>query len=322
MSMRLSEAIDALAIATRVNGRSARTVGAYREKLGHLLSYLGDVPVDGITTADLRRYVADLMDRPTRYGGHPSIAETPGGLSPYTIGSRAQALKRLFNFLEDEEIIETNPARRVKVPKPKQRKPKGIKRADFLALLATTKAGTVHDLRDRAIMLFLADTGCRAGGLCGLKVHEVDLTAGLASVTEKGEKTRLAPFTQTTAAALAAWLQVRPDGRGPWLFVGMGPTASDRMSAHGLDRMLQRRAAGAGIEGPVNPHSFRHGFARDYLMHGGDLASLADLMGHSSVTVTRDYYAVFAVQELQQKHAQHSPIAQLFEGEGDNGRAL
>ncbi|NLX42132.1 MAG: tyrosine-type recombinase/integrase, partial [Chloroflexi bacterium] len=318
--MLLSEAIETLAIATKVNGRSARTVGAYREKLGHLVAFLGDVPVESITTADLRRYLADLMDRPTRYGGHPRVGETPGSLSPYTIGGRARALKRLFNFLEDEGVIEANPARRVKVPRPKQRKPKGIKRADFLALLATTKAGTVHDLRDRAIMLFLADTGCRVGGLCGLQVHEVNLTAGLASVTEKGDRTRLVPFTQTTAAALSDWLQVRPEDRGPWLFVGMGPTAHDRMAANGVNRILQRRATEAGIEGPVNPHSFRHAFARDFLMHGGDLASLADLMGHSSVTVTRDYYAVFAIQELQEKHARHSPIAQIFEGTGDNGR--
>ena len=60
--MLLSEAIDALCIATRVNGRSPRTAEGYREKLRQLLLFLGDVPVESITVDDLRRFVAWLMD--------------------------------------------------------------------------------------------------------------------------------------------------------------------------------------------------------------------------------------------------------------------
>ena len=56
--MRLSEAIEQLAIATRADGRSPATVAAYREKLSYMLDFLGDVPVASITVHDLRRYVA------------------------------------------------------------------------------------------------------------------------------------------------------------------------------------------------------------------------------------------------------------------------
>ena len=60
--MRLSEAIEALCLATRVDGRTPRTVYSYQEKLSHLLAFLGDVPIEGITLNDLRRYVAFLRD--------------------------------------------------------------------------------------------------------------------------------------------------------------------------------------------------------------------------------------------------------------------
>jgi len=73
--------------------------------------------------------------------------------------------------------------------------------------------------------------------------------------------------------------------------------------------MLQRRAEQAGIEGAVNPHGFRHGFAKHYLLSGGDLGTLADILGHSSVEVTKTYYGIFTIQELQEKHRRHSPIA-------------
>ena len=67
----------------------------------------------------------------------------------------------------------------------------------------------------------------------------------------------------------------------------------------------------------MNPHSFRHAFAREYLLRGGDLASLSRLMGHASVEVTASFYAVFLVSELQEKHAKFSPIAGMEDAEYD-----
>jgi integrase/recombinase XerD len=54
---------------------------------------------------------------------------------------------------------------------------------------------------------------------------------------------------------------------------------------------------------------WRHAFARWYLLNGGDLSALSDLMGHSSVEVTRQFYAVFNREELRRKHDRHSMIA-------------
>ena len=75
--------------------------------------------------------------------------------------------------------------------------------------------------------------------------------------------------------------------------------------------MLKRMKRKAGVKGPVNPHSFRHGFAREYLTNGGNLASLADTMGHSDVSVTWQAYAIFSPDELQKSHARFSPVAQM-----------
>jgi site-specific recombinase XerD len=61
----------------------------------------------------------------------------------------------------------------------------------------------------------------------------------------------------------------------------------------------------------LNAHAFRHGFARAYLTAGGDLGTLADILGHSTVEVTKSYYGIFTIDELQQKHDRHSPIARL-----------
>ncbi len=315
--MLLTEAIGALLISTRVEGRSQETVKGYRRKLKPLVAFLGDVPVEEVTTGDLRRYIVHLMERPTRWRDHPKHQERPGGLSPFTVAGHVRAAKRLFNWLEGEGVIEISPTRRIRTPRPKRREPKAIELEHFLALLATTEGESVADLRDRAILLFLADTGCRVGGLCGLRVQDVDLEAGLAVLTEKADKTRFAPFNRPTAEALEAWLKMRSQHQGPWLFVSLGPRARGRLSSSGVAQMLKRRAQRAGVKGRVNPHAFRHFFAREFLMNGGDLATLADLMGHSSVEVTKASYAIFTVRELQEKHRRHSPVAKLLGGDED-----
>lgn len=306
--MLLSEAIQSLLIATQADGRSQRTVESYETKLAPLVAFLGDVDVESITVDDLRCYVAFQMSEHTLYVGIPG-KERVGKLSPSTIATRVRAMKRLFNWLEEEGRITANPTRRIKTPKPKP-KPKGIALDDILALLETASGDSVADLRDTAIILFLYDTGCRVGGLCGLRLDDLDLGAGLAVVCEKGDKTRYVMFRPRTAEALRAWLAVRPEG-GEAVFVSLKRKTA--LTPSGIWQMLKRRAEQAGIEGSINPHAFRHGFARFYLLDGGDLGSLADIMGHASVEVTKDYYGVFTLSELQEKHRRHSPITKMFE---------
>jgi len=74
---------------------------------------------------------------------------------------------------------------------------------------------------------------------------------------------------------------------------------------------LKRLKEAAGVRGRVNPHAFRHGYAREYIRNGGDLATLSRLMGHSDSAVTSWYYAVFETRELASSHDKYSPIAGL-----------
>ena len=308
--MLLTEAIDALVIATIADGRSLATAAKYRSRLALLVVFLGDVPVDAVTVTDLRRYVADLRSRESRYAGTTARPEIPGGLAIATVAGHVRSFRRLFKFLHDEGIIAANPSQRIKVPKVPRDEPKAYALGDLQKLLEATAGDDPADLRNRAIILFLADTGCRVAGVAGLRLADLDMAGQLAKVTEKGSKTRRVPFSEPTRAALAAWLVVRT-GDTPHVWTGAARSSKPYLTAEGIRQMLRRVARKAGVTGPVNPHSFRHGFAREYLLSGGDLATLADLMGHSDVQVTWQSYAIFRTSELQAKHEKHSPIARM-----------
>jgi integrase/recombinase XerD len=318
IAMLLSEAIEALCIATKANRRSPRTVQGYREKLNYLLLFLGDIPVESITVDDLRRFVASLMDERVMFANHPTRKKRKGTLSPNSVECYVGHVKRLFSWLVDEGYLESDPMARIKRRKAKNREVKAISRNEFLAILATTEGGSAIDKRDRAEILFLADTGCRAGGLCGLKVMDIDLEEGEAEVVEKGDEPRFVFFGEETAQAIRDWLEVRPDDRGDWLFTGLRKSDKDQVNPNSLRLMLDRRARKAGVTGPHRPHSSRHAFAIDYLMGGGDLASLSDLLGHSGVAVTADSYGRFARRQLRQMHARYSRVAQIFGGNRDD----
>ena len=315
--MRLSEAIDALAIATRADGRSPATVRAYREKLSYLVDFLADPPIGDIAIADLRRYVADLWDRSTVYEGHHTHQAEKRGLSPHTIAGRVRAFKRLFNWLVEEGVITENPARRIKTPKPKRTVPKGVEWEDVVAVLETCDGSTVADVRDKAVILLLTDTAARAGGVAGLRVQDVDLDSKTAWVTEKGGKTRAVLFTDGTARALADWLRIRPSDKGDWLFVGLNQKSKGQLTGSGILQMLTRRAKRAGVTGRINPHAFRHAFARHYLLTGGDLGTLSELLGHGDVSVTKAFYGIFTREELREMHARYSPIGQVINDGND-----
>ncbi len=146
--------------------------------------------------------------------------------------------------------------------------------------------------------------------MCGLTVDALDLRLRRASVVEKGSRGRLVYFTEITASVLELWLSVRPAVKSNALFLadrGGRPLGPD-----GVRRMLERVGERAGVKGRMNPHSFRHAFARSFLRNGGNLAALGRLLGHAPGSpVTAGYYAVWDVRELREYHDRFSPLAQL-----------
>ena len=135
---------------------------------------------------------------------------------------------------------------------------------------------------------------------------DLDIDSGRAIVTEKADKTRTVYFGETTAALLIRWMNARENM--PTVFHS---NKGGRLTPNGLLQMTNRRRDRAGIRGRTNPHSFRHGFAREYLRAGGDLATLAKILGHEDVSTTAAFYGVFTGDEIQRAHRKHSPMGAI-----------
>jgi site-specific recombinase XerD len=298
--MLLSTAVD-LFIASVCAGKTNGTPVVYRKKLQRFTSFVGDLPVESIKPADIERFRQALLTQNVKRRG---AVEIVAPLSVWYVRGNLRMVKYLFHWLSDEGHLVGNPAARLKLPQLPQAPPKAIDPDTFDKLLeAAANSGEIWArARDVAFLCLLRDTGGRLGGILGARVADVDLEHFTLSVTEKGGKQRDVFYCEATAAAVRRWLEVRKllHVRSEALFIGRYGAA---LHAGGVYGILRRLARAAGVSGQrFNPHSFRHAFARDTLRAGADLSTVSQLMGHSTIAVTGDYYARWLPSELKQAH--------------------
>lgn len=295
----LTDHIAAFIMHCRAIGLSPHTIVWYESKLRVWSEFIGSRDWRDLLVT--REFLADLRVRDVRYAAHPMRSPKAGAFSENTIRAYVRAIRRFGNWAVEEGLVAESPARLLKLPRAPKLIPRGITADDFEKLLA---AATTP--RDRALLFVLRDTGCRAAEIAGLRIGDLDLERGTVKVLGKGSQERIAFLSPATCEEIGRWLANRGCLQpGDAVFV----TSKGAFRSVTINEVLKRLSKAAGVCGRVNPHSFRHAFARDWLLSGGDLPSLSQVLGHSDINTTR-VYASFAVTELQELHRRHSPVGQ------------
>ena len=309
---KLAAAVDEFLRSCQADMLSDATIRWYQQRLIAFRSAMGDVRLKEISSAGLRSYIIGLSSRDVRFANARQRPCIDGGLSPDTLRGHIRALRRFFTWSAAEYRMSTgaNPMQTIRLTRRGRPEPKAVKLCD-VALLMQNTTDDPFGKRDRAILAFLIDTGCRANGLLTLRLADVDLDAGRASVTEKGNRSRLVAFVPRTADYLRDWSEVRPVEASTFFCALGSNTAGAALTLSGLHSIIRRLKRRAGIEGRTNPHSFRHAYAREWLRAGGDLGNLSVSMGHSDPSVTLSSYGIFTDEEALNSHAQFSPMNRI-----------
>ena len=222
------------------------------------------------------------------------------GWSPYTLKGHYHILTRFGRWLFEQNFLAGDPMASIHPPKlPQDAPPKAITRAHIEQMIEA-----VEDDRERALLLFFRDTGCRAIEAEGLTWGNVFLEENKAHLVGKGGKHRPAFFRAPTAQALTTYRAgLKRAGPGDAVFQGhQGP-----LTYNGIYLVFRRVAERAGLdEDAFSPHAWRHAFGRDTTLNGIPTVQLSDLMGHSTTDVTK-IYARFNTAELQQAHDRYGP---------------
>lgn len=290
----LSTWIEAFLVDRKSQNMAGGTLYFYRAKLKLFFTYCeGQVitRISQITPDTIRRYLLSLES-----SGH-----NPGGIHA--------AYRTLRTFLywweaETEPDGWKNPIRRVKAPKVPTEQIQPVE-LDTVSTLINQCAGSGFTaMRDKALLLFLLDTGARASEVCAVNLEDVDLMAGAVIIQQgKGRKPRTVFLGQKTRRALRAYIKQRAGGT-PALF---STDDGERLTYWGLNQIIRRRAKSANLKKP-ELHDFRRAFALNFLRNNpGDIYSLQKLMGHTDLQVLRRYLAQ-TNQDLQAAHRRGSPV--------------
>lgn len=342
MEIKLSQAIDGFILFKQVAGLSPYSIRNYTLDLRRLSAYFQSDPLlNSITASQLRAFLyafqttqlepAGVAPRPPRLPSAKTIANLHTTLSSFWTWAVAETYA---NHHLMREVDTPHPATAVIQPFSREEVQALLKSVEFTAswttrpnIRSSRPPAIVH--RDRALILFLLDTGVRAAELCALTISDVDLKSGSAVVVGKsrlnagqgkrrvvqfGNQTRKALWEYATHRSSPPSLLLPPGGGGQgWgsgLAGGLGPfftTADGRpLDRRHLATHLRRLGARAGIPN-VYTHRFRHTFAITYLRNGGDAFTLQQLLGHSSLDMCRRYLAL-AQADCAAVHRRAGPV--------------
>ena len=233
------------------------------------------------------------------------------GLSPTTINHRVRSLKQFYRYLVADAMVTNNPTEKLDRKKPQRTIIETFSEEQLNALLAIPDKSRFVGFRDYTLILLLLDTGVRLSELVGIKLADLKLTDNEVIITEaKGGKNRRVFVSPKTKEALKKYIRIRGDIPGnPYLLIGSEDqpmkrrNVQERLSIYGKQLKLE------GVR--VSPHTFRHTFAKMYIMRGGDAFSLQALLGHSTLDMVKHYVNLWG-SDLQKMHRQFSPVNHLL----------
>jgi site-specific recombinase XerD len=259
------------------------TIQCYGWALVQLYQSAGAVPLVAMTRDHVTRYLIGLRD---------------ADWSRATVDTRYRALRRFYRWCHAEELVTADPTARIPRPQQGSKPVETVTAEDLAALLRACQGKDYESLRDTALIrLALAPGAPRASELCGITLDCLDMRHDTALIREgKWARDRLVPFGPLAGKALSRYLRARaarPDAaRYQEAFLGRkGP-----LSRSGLQQMLRRRCAQAGIAA-IHPHQLRHTSVIACKRARMDVATGKKLFGWSSGKMW-EHYGESAAAEL------------------------
>lgn len=225
------------------------------------------------------------------------VKDLQGKFTPPTVKQHLAALRMLFDWLVTGHIIEVNPAHAVRGPKYVVTKGKTpvLTADEARALLDSIDITTLTGLRDRALIGVMVFSFARVNAVIGMKVKDYFTQGrrGWVRLHEKGGKEHEVPCNHSLEKILDDYIAaagIAGDPNGP-LFRSTGRKTGETKALWQQDvyRMIQRRAAAAGIMTKIGAHTFRATGITAYLKNKGTLEHAQTIANHASPRTTKLY---------------------------------
>jgi site-specific recombinase XerD len=297
----------------RSDGKTARTIEWHSNSLRLFLRYLEEKSYStmfrDVSLEIVREYILYLQQRP-QHPKRSNLKVRKVGLALSSIECHVRSLRAFFNWLYQEGYAKENILARLKPPRVPNKVIEPLNQTEISALLSALDFDTAWGARDATIFLCFLDTGLRIGELVGLKTEDVHLEEGYLKVFGKGQKERIVPIGSSLQRILMRYFyHLRPEPAHldvPNFFLSLN---GQLLSENAVKLVMKRLAERSGIT-RLHAHLLRHTFALNYLMNGGDVFSLQQILGHTTLEMVRRYVNLASTQIIAQHH-RFSPVDRM-----------
>ena len=230
-------------------------------------------------------------------------------ISSTSIARIISSLKSFFNYLLNTNLIESTVVQSLRTPKQKKSLPRPI--SSELAIETIKHAQDMEKekwigLRNKSILMLLYGCGLRISEALNLNFEDINENDYLI-IKGKGNKERMVPLMDYVKNDIENYIHECPKNfmKDDPLFVGK---RLDRLSPRIIQYVLEKIRHNLSLPETATPHALRHSFATHLLDSGGDLRTIQELLGHSSLSTTQKYTKV-EPEKLYDAYSKTHPLA-------------
>ena len=264
----LPDKIEAYLASRSLDGLSQATIVNYRYHLARFSRFVHK-RVTTITTSDIRTYLADLVEK-------RHVKNT-------TLEGEKSILKSFFSWLEDEEYIKKNPAKKIRPTQVEKRVRKSLTLEELELMRDACQTP-----RERCMLELFYSSGMRLAELSSVDISMLNWPDNSICIIGKGNKERIVYFSEKAKVYIKKYLAVRGSFGSPALFT-TSKSPHERMGRRSIEQEIGRIADRAKLDKHVFPHLLRHSFATQGSRSGMSITAIQDLMGHSKIETTLGY---------------------------------
>ena len=253
------------------------------------IKYLNDMKI-----SDFRSFLSHLRNK---------------DISSTSIARIISSLKSFFNYLLNTNLIESTVVQSLRTPKQKKSLPRPI--SSELAIETIKHAQDMEKekwigLRNKSILMLLYGCGLRISEALNLNFEDINENDYLI-IKGKGNKERMVPLMDYVKNDIENYIHECPKNfmKDDPLFVGK---RLDRLSPRIIQYVLEKIRHNLSLPETATPHALRHSFATHLLNSGGDLRTIQELLGHSSLSTTQKYTKV-ETEKLYDAYSKAHPLA-------------
>lgn len=278
---------------------SDKSIFLYNRVLSRFGKYMQEQKlknVEDVSSQHLRNYISDL-----------SLT-----MNDTTRKIHFMCLRVFYNFLFRDCLITDNPIKNIETPKVARKELKTFSRLELKQIMASFDLSTFLGYRNYTIMSIFFGTGIRRAELANLYISSIHFDINTIKVMGKGNKFRNIPLSANLRKTIIRYLKLRDEYieeknlyKSPYLIISASGEKLQENSYSDLFRVIAHENNISNVR--VSPHTFRHTFAKLFLLNGGDVFTLQKILGHSDIGITRQYVNLNTT-EIKVQNDKYNPL--------------